>query len=61
MNRLLALIRERFGVATDPDLPPDCPPNKARRLHLKKNRELFYLVYHAVGETSPRPLTFNSH
>ncbi|MCS7089197.1 MAG: hypothetical protein NZM03_00510, partial [Limisphaera sp.] len=43
------------------NLPPDCPPDRARQLRLKKNRELFYLVYHAVGETSPCPLTFNAH
>ncbi|MDW8382573.1 MAG: hypothetical protein RMN51_10785 [Verrucomicrobiota bacterium] len=43
------------------NLPPDCPPDRARELRLKKNRELFYLVYHAVGETSPRPLAFNAH
>ncbi|MCX7887741.1 MAG: hypothetical protein N3B01_10895 [Verrucomicrobiae bacterium] len=43
------------------NLPPDCPPDRARQLRLKKNRELFYLVYNAVGETSPRPLTFNAH
>lgn len=60
-TRLLNLIHNRFGVSTDPDLPPDCPPEKARDLRLKKNRELFYLVYHAVGETSPRPVTFNAH
>lgn len=58
---LLALIRERFGVATDPELPPDCSPDCARALRLKKNRELFYLVYNAVGDTSPRPSTFNAH
>ncbi|MCS7338689.1 MAG: hypothetical protein NZ739_10725 [Verrucomicrobiae bacterium] len=59
--RLLALIRDRFGVATEPELPTDCPRNRARQLRLKKNRELFYLVYRAVGETSQRPLTFNAH
>lgn len=57
--RLLKEIRERFKVATEPDLPPGCPPERERELRLKKNRELFHLVYHAVGETSPRPLTFN--
>ncbi|WCJ60627.1 hypothetical protein NXS98_05720 [Fontisphaera persica] len=60
-QRLLEQIHERFKVATDPGLPPDCPPDCERELRLKKNRELFYLVYHAVGETSPRPLTFNAH
>jgi hypothetical protein len=60
-TRLLALIGERFKVATEPDIPPDCPPERARSLRLKKNRELFYLIYHHVGETSPRPLTFNAH
>ncbi|MDW8383128.1 MAG: hypothetical protein RMN51_13595, partial [Verrucomicrobiota bacterium] len=59
-NRLFALIRERFGITTDPDLPHNCPPDRARELRLKKNRELFYLVYHAVGETSQRPLIFNA-
>lgn len=60
-KRLLSLIAERFGIATNPDLPPDCPAQRARELRMKKNRELFYLVYHHVGETSPRPLTFNAH
>ncbi len=60
-TRLLTLIAERFKVATDADLPPNCPPDRARDLRLKKNRELFYLIHHAVGETSPRPLTFNAH
>lgn len=59
-KRLLELIRERFKVSTDPDLPPNCPPERERQLRLNKNRELFYLVYHAVGETSPRPLTFDA-
>jgi hypothetical protein len=59
-TRLLELIRERFRVATEPEIPPDCPPERARSLRLKKNRELFYLIYHHVGETSPRPLTFNA-
>ncbi len=59
--RLLEQIRDRFKVATDAALPPDCPPDRAREMRLKKNRELFYLVYHAVGETNPRPLTFNAH
>nr|BAL57361.1 hypothetical protein HGMM_F50B12C08 [uncultured Acetothermia bacterium]BAL58877.1 hypothetical protein HGMM_OP3C032 [Candidatus Acetothermum autotrophicum] len=59
--RLLKEIRERFKVATEPDLPPGCPPERERELRLKKNRELFYLVYHAIGETSPRPLTLNAH
>jgi hypothetical protein len=35
--------------------------DRACELRLKKNRELFYLVYHAVGEASPRLLTFNAH
>jgi hypothetical protein len=60
-TRLLELIRERFKVATEPGIPSDCPPERARSLRLKKNRELFYLIYHHVGETSPRPLTFNAH
>lgn len=60
-TRLMEQIRDRFKVATEPDLPPDCPPKRERELRLKKNRELFYLVYHAVGETSPRPLTLNAH
>lgn len=60
-TRLLTLIHDRFGVSTEPDLPPDCSQEKARDLRLKKNRELFYLVYHAVGDTNPRPLTFNAH
>jgi len=60
-KRLLPLIAERFKVATEPDLPPDCPAARARELRLKKNRELFYLIYHAAGETNPRPLTFNAH
>ncbi len=60
-SRLLALIRERFNVATEPELPPGGPASQARALRLKKNRELFDLVYHAVSETSPRPLIFNAH
>ncbi|MCX8107269.1 MAG: hypothetical protein N3G20_00535 [Verrucomicrobiae bacterium] len=60
-TRLLNLIRDRFGVGADPELPTDCIPDRARQLRLKKNRELFYLVYRAVGETSPCPLTFNAH
>lgn len=60
-TRLLALIAERFNVATDPEIPPDCPPDRVRDLRLKKNRELFYLCYHHVGNLSPRPLTFNAH
>jgi hypothetical protein len=60
-KRLLNLICERIDVPADSNLPPDCPPDHARDLRLKKNHELFSLVYHAVGETSPRPLTFNAH
>jgi len=60
-KRLLSLILERFADATEPDIPPHCPPARARELRLKKNRELFYLVYHAVGQSSPQPLTFNAH
>ena len=60
-KRLLSLVAERFKVATEPDIPPDCPPDRRRNLLLKKNQELFNLIYHAVGETSPRPLTFNAH
>ncbi len=60
-KRLLTLIAHRFPVATEPDIPPNCAPDYARSLHLKKNRELFYLVYHAVGQSSPQPLTFNAH
>jgi hypothetical protein len=60
-KRLLTLIAERFKVGPEADLPADCPPARARELHLKKNRELFYLCYHAVGNASPRPLTFNAH
>ncbi len=58
--RLLALIAERFKVATEPLIPADCPPAGAYELRLKKNRELFYLCYHHVGNLSPRPLTFNA-
>lgn len=54
------LVHERFGVTTDQEVSPDCTPDIVKNLHLKKNRELFYLVYHAVGETSPRPLVFNA-
>ena len=60
-KRLLTLIAERFKVGPEADLPADCPPARARELRLKKNGELFYLIYHAVGDTSPRPLTFNAH
>ena len=60
-KRLLLLIAKRFKVATEPDLPPDCPTDHARELHLKKNRELFYLCYQDVGDANPRPLTFNAH
>jgi len=60
-KRLLSLIADCFKVTTEPDIPPNCPTDRARSLRLKKNRELFYLIYHAVGETSPRPLTFNAH
>lgn len=60
-KRLLGLIAERFKVATEPEIPSDCSRIRERELRLKKNRELFYLVYHHVGETSPRPLTFNAH
>jgi hypothetical protein len=60
-KRLLTLIAERFKVGPEADLPADCPPARARELRLKKNRELFNLCYHDVGNTSPRPLTFNAH
>lgn len=60
-TRLLDLIREQFGVSTDPDLPPDCSPKQERKLRLKKNYELFRLVFHAIGEASPRPQIFNAH
>jgi hypothetical protein len=59
--RLLSLITERFQVATGPQIPADCRQKRARELRLKKNRELFYLCYHHVGNISPRPLTFNAH
>jgi hypothetical protein len=55
-KRLLSLIAERFKVATEPDPPPD----RARDLRLKKNRELFYLCYHDVGPDNPRLLKFNA-
>jgi hypothetical protein len=60
-SRLLSLIAKRFKVTTEPDLPRDCPAERARKLRLKKNRELFYLCYHHVGNDNPRPLTFNAH
>jgi len=60
-TRLLSLIAERFKVAAEPEIPPDCPPDRVRELRLKKNRELFYLCYHHAGNLSPRPLTFNAH
>jgi hypothetical protein len=59
-ERLLELIRERFKVATEPDILQGCPKECAHSLQLKKNRELFYLIYHQVVETSPRLLTFNA-
>ncbi len=58
--RLLSLIAERFKVATDPDLPSECPPDRERKLRLKKNRELLSLIYHHMGVSSPRPITFNA-
>ncbi|MBI2924649.1 MAG: hypothetical protein HYY24_02970 [Verrucomicrobia bacterium] len=60
-TRLLSLIAERFQIATEPEIPADCRHKRARELRLKKNRELFYLCYHHVGNLSPRPLTFNAH
>jgi hypothetical protein len=60
-NRLLSLIAERFKVATEPEIPPDCPPDRARELRLKKNQELFRVCYRHVDNLSPRPLTFNAH
>ena len=59
-ERLLSLIADRFKIATEPDLPPNCPADRARELRLKKNRELFYLCYHDVGNANPRPLAFNA-
>jgi hypothetical protein len=59
-ERLLELIRERFKVGTEPEIPSDCPPEQARRFRVKKNQELFRLIYSRIGETSPRPLTFNA-
>lgn len=58
--RLLKLIRERFQVASEPELPPNCPPDRALQLRLKKNRELFFLCYNLVGQTSQRPLSFTA-
>jgi hypothetical protein len=57
---LLKLIHERFQVATEPELPPNCPPDRALQLRLKKNRELFFLCYNLVGQTSQRPLSFTA-
>lgn len=44
-NRLFELMQERFKITTELELPADCPAHRARELRLKKNRELFYLVY----------------
>jgi len=60
-TRLLALIVERFRVAAEPEIPPDCPPVHAHNLRLKRNQELFNLCHHHVGNLSPRPLIFNAH
>ncbi len=60
-KHLLSLIAERFRVATEPDLPPDCPADRARELRLKKNRELFHLCYQHVSNANPRPLMLNAH
>jgi hypothetical protein len=60
-KRLLSLIAMRFKVTTEPDLPPNCPPNREQALRLKKNRELFSLCYHDVGNSNPRPLILNAH
>jgi hypothetical protein len=60
-TRLLALIGERFKVATEKEIPPDCAPEEAHRLRMKKNQELFRLIYSHVGERSPRPQIFNAH
>jgi hypothetical protein len=59
-ERLQELIRERFNVATEPVIPPDFSSERERSLRMKKNQELFRLMYSHVGERSPRPLTFNA-
>jgi hypothetical protein len=59
-SRLFSLITKRFGVATEPELPSDCPSHCAYKLRLKKNRELFYLCYHEVSLTNRRPLVLNA-
>jgi len=59
--RLLELIRERFKVSTEPEVPADWTTDRAAGLRLKKNRELFFLVYNHVAEARPRPLIFNAH
>jgi len=59
-ERLLYLIANRFKVAVKPNLSPDLAPDYARELRLKKNRELFYLCYHDVGQDHPRLLTLNA-
>lgn len=59
--RLLPLIEARFGVSAELDTIKDLPLDEVRKLRLKKNRELFYLIYNAVGETSQRSLTFLAH
>ena len=60
-DRLLSLIAERFKVVTIPNLPPDCPPDRARELRLEKNRELFYLCYYDVVHDNSRLLNLNAH
>jgi len=60
-SRLFSLITKRFGVATKPELPSDSPSHCAYKLCPKKNRELFYLCYHEVSLTNPRPLVLNAH
>ncbi|WP_456332471.1 hypothetical protein [Fervidibacter sacchari] len=60
-ERLRSLITERFKVTTEPELPPNCPPDHEQELRLRKNRELFSLCYHDVGNANPRPLILNAH
>jgi len=60
-HRLLELIKERFKIPTEPEIPQGCQENCELQLRLMKNRELFYLCYHYVSETSHRPMIFNAH
>ena len=60
-HRLLELIKERFQIPTEPEIPRNCQANCKLQLRLKKNRELFYLCYNYVSETSHRPVIFNTH